>query len=98
MGRERTEVHPALGGPALAFGRPRGLALGVGGRLDLLDLLQAELELVDWQAIGPRTEAVTLQLLDDLAKPLALGTFREEQALEKSGVVSQRSMCAHEAK
>jgi len=70
----------------------------VTGRLDLLGLLQPQEKLVLGQALGPAPEAVTLQLLDDLAEPVALCTLGQEHRLEQAGVVRKR-LCrrAHEA-
>jgi hypothetical protein len=78
MRRQRSSVPAAPCGSARSLGSIGCIGRGITARLDLLDLLQAEQELLDRQALGPQAEAVTLKLLDDLAKPLALGTFREQ--------------------
>lgn len=98
VGRQRSPVRPAPGGPSGALGRRLLLGLGVTGRLDLLGLLQPQEKLVLGQALGPAPEAVTLQLLDDLAEPFALGTLGQEHRLEQAEVVRKR-LCrrAHEA-
>lgn len=46
-----------------------GLDLGLGLRLDLLDILQGQFELVHGQGLGATAEAVTLEFLDDLPQP-----------------------------
>jgi hypothetical protein len=71
-------------------GQIRILGRRKAGRLDLLGLLQPEQELVGRQALGAASEAMTLQLLDDLAKALALGTFRDQHGLEQARVVRKR--------
>jgi len=49
----------------LPFDRSYRLALGLTGRVNLLDILQAQLELFLWQALSPAAKAMPLQLLDD---------------------------------
>ena len=75
VGRQRASVRPPLGAPGRLLGRRGLLGLGVPGRLDLLGLLQSQQELILGQALGAAAEAVTLQGLDDLAQPLALGAL-----------------------
>jgi hypothetical protein len=41
------------------------------------------------QALGTSPEAVTLQLLDDMAQPIALGTLGQQHRLELVGIVRQ---------
>ncbi len=69
MGRKRSPVHAALGGAARPLGRRRPASLSASplGR-DLLDLFQAEQQLIFRQRLGAPAEAMTLQLLDDLAR------------------------------
>lgn len=57
--------------------------------LDLLGLLQPEQQLILEQALGPASEAMALQGLDDLAQPLVLGTLLDEQRLERFGIVAR---------
>jgi hypothetical protein len=69
----------------------------VPGRLDLLGLFQPQQELIFGQALGPAAEAVTLQGLDDLTQPLALGAFLQKHRLEQAGIVRKgRSGRSHE--
>lgn len=74
MRGQRTAVGAALPGTILPPHRITGLLFREARGLDLLDLFQAQQQLVDGQALSPAAEAVTLQLLDDLAQPLILGT------------------------
>jgi hypothetical protein len=59
------------------------------GCLDLLCLLESELQLIHRQAFGTPSEAVTLELLDDLAQPIALGTLGQQHRLEQIGIIRQ---------
>jgi hypothetical protein len=65
MGRQGAAVQAASCGTLLTLGDLR-LALGVPGRLDLLDILQSQLELFLRQGFCPPPEPVSLQLFDDL--------------------------------
>jgi hypothetical protein len=89
MGRQCAPVRPAPGDARFALGRCRLLALGLAGRLDLFGLLQAQLELFLGQGLGPAAKAMTLQLLDDLAQPLALRPLGQHHRLEQVGIVWQ---------
>jgi hypothetical protein len=83
MGWQSTAVRPALASTGLALGW--ALGLGQAGRLDLLGFLERELELLLRQAFGPASEAMTLQLSDDLAQPFAFGPLRQEHGLHQEG-------------
>jgi hypothetical protein len=97
MDRQGAAVHPALHNRRGALGR-RGLLRREGGRLDLLGFLQPEEKLVDRKGLSTTAEAVTLQLLDDLAKAIALGTLRDQHGLEEAGVIRKRlQRRAHES-
>jgi hypothetical protein len=63
------------------------LALGVTGRLDLLNVLQSQLELFLWQGISP--PPMSLQLLDDLVQPLAFRPLSQQHRLEQVRIVRQ---------
>jgi hypothetical protein len=63
------------------------LALGVTGRLDLLNVLQSQLELFLWQGFSP--PPMSLQLLDDLAQPLAFRPLSQQHRLEQVRIVRQ---------
>jgi hypothetical protein len=63
----------------------------------LLDLFQAEQHLIFGQRLGTPPEAMTLQFLDDLTKPLvlhALGNQHRLQRAESSGSQSARTVMA----
>jgi hypothetical protein len=47
------------------------------------------LQLIFGQAFGTTSKAVTLELLDDLAQPIALGTFCQQHRFELVGIVRQ---------
>ena len=85
MRRQRSAVASrrlaARGRPAL--GSVASVLLGLGG-LDLLDVLQAQLQLIDRQRLGAAAEAVALQLLDDLAQALGLcGPLGDRHRLQR---------------
>ena len=54
------------------------------GRLDLLNVLQSQLELFLWQGFSPPPEPMSLQLLDDLAQPLAFRPLGQQHRLERA--------------
>src|SRR3712207_215897 len=56
---------------------------------DLLDLFEREQQLIFRQGLGPAAEAMTLQFLDDLAQPLALGALGHEHPGERASRWSQ---------
>jgi hypothetical protein len=72
VGRQRATVGAALAGPGFALRRICRFLAGEALRLHMFGFLQSEEELVLRQALDPPTEAMTLQLLDDLAQPLVL--------------------------
>ncbi len=56
------------------------------------------MQLVDGQALGTPSEAVTLQLPDDLVQPVNLGLARRHHRLQGGGIIGQaRARFAHEA-
>lgn len=80
---QRATVGAALRsslGPLRGIG---GLLAGEALGLDLLGLIEAQQQLVDRQALGPAPDAMALQLLDNLAKPLVLGALRREHRLKR---------------
>ena len=89
VGGQRTPVHPTPGGAGRLLGRCALLGLGVPGRLDLLGFFQSQQELIFGQTLGAAAEAVTLQGLDDLAQPLALGALLQEHRLQQARVVGK---------
>ena len=86
---QRSSVHATLGAPGRLLGRRGLFGLGVPSRLELLGLFQSQQELVLRQALGAAAEAVTLQGLDDLAQPLALGPLLQEHRLQQARVVGK---------
>ena len=89
MGWQRAAVGAALGGGRFPLGRHLLLGLGMTARFDLFRLLESELQLILGQALGTASEAVTLELLDDLAQPIALGTLGQQHCLELVGIIRQ---------
>jgi hypothetical protein len=89
MGGQGAAVRPPPSGARLPLGRGFLLILGVAGGLDLLGLLQAELQLLLGQALGPPPEAMPLQFLDDLAQPLAFCLLGQQHRLEQVRVVGE---------
>ena len=99
MGRQSTPVGSALGNSRSPRVRRRVLGCGKPGRLDLLSFLQTEQELVGRQGLRAAPEAMALQLLDNQAKALALGTLGQHHRLEQAWVVrKQMRRRAHESK
>ena len=74
--RQRAAVGPAPGSARLALGWVLLLGLGLARRRFLLGIFQRKLKLILGQALGPPPEAMTLELPDDLAQPLALRSAR----------------------
>ena len=89
MGRQGAAVQAASCGTLLTLGRDLRLALGVPGRLELLDILQSQLELFRRQGFCPPPEPVSLQLFDDLTQPLAFRPLGQQHRLEQVGVVGE---------
>jgi hypothetical protein len=87
VARQRSSVHPTLGGPGRLLGRRGLFNMGVPGGLDLLGFFQSQQELVLGQALGAPSETVTLESLDDLAQPLALGALLQKHHLQQAGIV-----------
>ena len=95
MGRQGAAVRPATRDALLALGRNVLLDLGLALGFDLLDLLEAELQLFLWQAFRAASKPMPLQLLDNLAQPLALRSLRQQHRLEQVGVVRQGCGACH---
>jgi hypothetical protein len=55
----------------------------------LLDLFQAEQHLIFGQRLGTPPEAMTLQFLDDLTKPLVLHALGNQHRLQRAGIVGK---------
>jgi hypothetical protein len=64
---QRSAVGAPLPGPLGPLCGINRFLAGEALGLDLLGLLEAQQQLIDWQALGPAPEAMALQLLDDLA-------------------------------
>ncbi|MGY4298550.1 hypothetical protein ACVWXN_006645 [Bradyrhizobium sp. i1.4.4] len=90
MRRQRSSVPAAPCGSARSLGSIGCIGRGITARLDLLDLLQAEQQLVLRQRLGPAAEAMTLQLLDDLLEPRGARPFGQQHRLERAGIVRKR--------
>ena len=87
MGRQCSAVSTTLGGHGGAPDRI-GLLLARGlGRFFLLDLFQAQLDLIQGQGLGAAAEAVTLHLLDDLGEPIGPLPLCKDHRLECGRVV-----------
>ena len=89
MGRQSAAIRATLGSARLSLGRNLLLGLGMACCFDLFRLLESEVQLILGQALGTASEAVTLQLLDDLAQPIALGTLGKQHRLELIRIVRQ---------
>jgi hypothetical protein len=75
------------------------LALRMVRGFDLLDFLKREQQLIFRQGLSPTAEAMTLQFLDDLTQPLALGSLGHEHRLEQVRIIRERGHRAgHEGK
>ena len=84
---EYRDFDPGLISSGLCIGRV--LRRAERYRLDLFSLLQAQLKLFLGQGLGPAAKAMPLQLLDDLAQPLAFRPLGEQHRLEPVGVVGE---------
>jgi hypothetical protein len=90
MSGERSTIHAALGGTTGSFGRGGVFALSLTTRCALLDLFEPEQQLILRQRLGPATEAMALQLFDDLFQPLGTSAFRQQHRLERAEIVWKR--------
>ncbi len=86
---QRAAVRAASEGSIGALRRIGGLLVGEALRLHLLGLLETQEQLVDGQTLGPASEAMALQLLDDLAEPIDLGLARHQHRLQGGGIIRQ---------
>ena len=84
-------MRPTPGGAHLALGGSPLLGGGLVGGRRLLGILERKLQLIVGQALGPPAEAMTLELPDDLAQPLALRPLGDQHRLEQGGIVGQGS-------
>jgi hypothetical protein len=89
--RQRSPVRAPLG----AARRCRSSALLASVSASLLAATcsmssSAEQQLIFRQRLGPAAEAMTLQLLDDLAQPLGSGPLRQQHRLQRAGIVGKR--------
>lgn len=70
--------------------RRRGpLGRFLAGRLDLFGLFEPQQQLALRQALGPATEAVTLQFLDDLCQASILNVSRQDHRLQHIRIVGK---------
>ena len=79
-----------LAASACPLGRIGRFSLGLAARRDLLDLFQAEQQLIFRQRLGAPAEAMALQFLDDLIEPLGARPLRQQHRLERAGIVGKR--------
>jgi hypothetical protein len=70
------------------LGRVRVLP-GFARRFDLLDVFQAQQHLVLGQRFRPAAEAMSLQLLDDLAQPFALAPLGQQHRFQRLKIIRQ---------
>lgn len=89
MGGQRAAVRTAPGDPFGLLGRRLLLGRGEADGLDLLGLFQRQQKLILRQGLGPAAEAVSLQLLDDLAQALDLRFPRDQHRLKRLGVTGK---------
>ena len=90
MRRQRATIHAALSGRLLAVGRGFGFRLRRRARLGLLDVFKREQHLVFGKRLGAPTEAMTLQLLDDLNETLVADALGEQHRLQLVRIVGKR--------
>ena len=64
--------------------------MGVPVYKRILDLFEAEQQLILRQRLGPSTEAMTLQLFDDLLQPFGACPLRQQHRFERAGIVRKR--------
>lgn len=87
--RQRAAVGPTSCCTRLALGWVLLLRRRLARRRFLLGILQRKLQLIFGQALGPPPEAMTLELPDDLAQPLALDPLGDQHRLEQAGIVGK---------
>ena len=80
MRRERTAVHAQLLRPRRAFRRRAFLSVRRRVGLGLFDVFEREQQLIFRQALGAPSEAMALELLDDLAQTLVLSPLGQPKA------------------
>jgi len=99
MRRQRASIHSTLCGAFSARLRGNPFRLSLAGGLGLLGLFQPEQQLVFRQRFGSSAKAgrllrnrleMTLQLLDDLAKPFILDELGDQHRLQRTGIVGKR--------
>ena len=87
MSRQRTPVAAALGSPDLSLAAIIALGFSFAAGLDLLGLFKSQQQLVLRQRLGPPSEAMALQLLDDLFKPGGSRPLGQEHRLQRCWIV-----------
>lgn len=87
--RQSATIGPTPGGAGLALGRIVLLRSSLTRRRFLLGIFQRQLQLILRQALGPPPEAMSLELPDDLAQPLALDPLGDHHRLEQAGIVGK---------
>ena len=81
MSGKRSSVRPPRRGAIGPFGRIGCVELSLAARYHLLDVFEPEQHLIFRQRLGAAAKAMTLQFLDDLAKPLVLRPLRNQHRL-----------------
>ncbi len=90
MRRQGAAVGAPLARSLRAGGRRLGFGLGRRLRLALLDVFERKQQLIVRQALGAAAEAVALQILYDLNKPLCAPALGDQHRLQRLRVVGKR--------
>ena len=86
---KRSPDHAALGRSIYPLGRISCISCGLTARRNLLDVLEPEQHLIFGQRLGTPSEAMALQLFDDLEKPLVADALRNQHRFERAGIVGK---------
>ena len=90
MRRQRATIRSTLGGAVSTRLRRRLFFFGLSRSLDLLGLFQPKQQLIFWQRLGSSAKAMTLELFDDLKKPLVLHAFGNQHPLQRARIIGKR--------
>jgi hypothetical protein len=90
VARQRASVRAALRGLRLSLGRGPGLIVSFLAGCGLLDLFEAQQQLILGKRFGPAAEPMTLHLLDDLCEPLGAGTLRQQHRFQCAEIIGER--------
>ena len=89
-GWKRAAIGAPLARALRADRRRLRFGLGDGFRLGLFDVFEGEQQLIGRQRLGAATEAMALQVLDDLDKPLRTNPLGDQHRLQRVGIVGKR--------